>query len=241
MKRFDYIYNPVVYFGIGLLPLLYLCTSAISALRFGLVLVIAMVLSLSVVWLFKPMIYENVRIPCFVLIVVGVEYFVDSVVSEFWVNEYSGVADSIYYLFVATIIIFMLEFTFKEKNTQKAYINCVNIGLEYYLMIAVVSVVREILGFGTLFGSPFMGFDGSEFFASLTGAMLIVICYCALYTKIVKEIKRRAEIKNSLTDRYFAYMEQNCTVSKRRGVTLSINKNNPSTKESEMGRQEINE
>ena len=215
MKRYDYVYNPVVYFGIGLLPLLYLCTSALSALRFGLVLVIAMVLSLSVVVLFKPMIYNNVRIPCFALIVVGVEYFVDSVVSEFWINEYNGVANSIYYLFVATIIIFMLEYTFKDKSTKKAYLNCVNIGLEYYLMIFVVGLIREVLGFGTLFGDRFMGLSGSAFFASFAGAMLIVICYGACYVKIVSKLKRRSEIKNQLTDRYLAYIEQNCSLVNR--------------------------
>ncbi len=215
MKRYDYVYNPVVYFGVGLLPLLYLCTSAMSALRFGLVLVIAMALSLSVVILFKPMIYENVRIPCFVLIVVGVEYFVDSVVSEFWINEYSGVSDSIYYLFVATVIIFMLEFTFKEKSVKKSYLNCVNIGFEYYLMIFVVGMAREILGFGTLFGDQFMGFTGSVFFASFAGALLIIICYGACYVAVVKNIKKRVEIKNKLTDRYLAYIEQNCTLANR--------------------------
>ena len=225
MKRYDYVYNPVVYFGVGLLPLLYLCTSAMSALRFGLVLVVAMVLSLSVVVLFKPMIYENVRIPCFALIVVGVEYFVDSVVSEFWIDNYSGIANSVYYLFVATIIIFMLEYTFREKSIKKAYFNCINIGMEYYLMIFVVGIFREILGFGTLFGSPFMGLSGSEFFASFAGAMLIVICYGACYVKIVSNIKKRSEIKNQLTDRYLVYMEQNCSLANR-GLNKTTNNQN---------------
>ena len=214
MKRYDYVYNPVVYFGVGLLPLVYLCTSAMASLRFGLVLVIAMLLSFSVVWLFKPLIYENVRIPCFVLVVVGVEYFVDSVVSEFWVNNYSGLANSIYYLFVATIIIFMLEFNYRESNTKKAYLNCINIGLEYYVMMFVVGILREVLGFGKLFGGEFLG-DGSEFFASSAGALLIVIVYSACYIIITKKIKDRIAVKNKLTDRYLAYIDQNCLLDSR--------------------------
>lgn len=227
MKRYDYVYNPVVYFGVGLLPLVYLCTSAMASLRFGLVLLIAMVLSFSIAWLFRPLIFENVRIPCFALIVVGVEYFVDSVVSEFWVNDYSGVANSIYYLFVATIIIFMLEFTYRETNTKKAYLNCVNIGLEYYLMMFVVGIFREVLGFGTLFGSEFLG-DGSEFFASSAGALLIIIAYSACYIAITKKIKERIDVKNKLTDRYLAYIEQNCSLAPNmKGVKEQIGAETP--------------
>lgn len=223
MKRYNYVYNPVVYFGVGLLPLLYLCTSAMSALRFGLVLVVAMIISLSVVILFKPMIYENVRILCFALIVVGSEYFVDSVVSEFWINNYTGIADSIYYLFVATIIIFTLEFTYRERNVKKAYLNCINIGLEYYLMMFIVGFFRELLGFGTIFGKSFMGMEGLEFFTSMAGAMLIVICYSACYVSITKNIKKKAEVKNLLTDRYLLYLEENCSITNRGNEQTKIN------------------
>lgn len=224
MKRYDYIFNPVIYFGVGLLPLLYLCTSVSTALRFGFVLVIAMIVSLSVVLLFKPLIYENIRIPCFVLVVVGVEYFVDSVVSEFWIEEYSGISSSIYYLFVATIIIFVLEYTFKEKNMKRAYLNCVNIGLEYYFMIFVVGMLREILGFGTLSGKQFMGLSGSEFFASFAGAMLIIICYAAVYMNIANKVKSRFELKNQLTDRYLMYMKDHCTLARKSDNTVDSSK-----------------
>lgn len=217
MKRYDYIFNPVIYFGVGLLPMLYLCTSASEALRFGFVLVLAMIASLSVILLFKPLIYQNIRIPCFVLVVVGVEYFVDSVVSEFWVDSYSGISSSIYYLFVATIIIFALEYAFREKSVKRAYLNCVNIGLEYYLMLVVVGVVREILGSGTLFGNTFLGFNGMEFFHSLAGAMLVVICYASAYMAIATKIQNKVNLRNQLTDRYFTYMKENCTLTRKTG------------------------
>lgn len=235
MKRYDYIFNPVIYLGIGLLPLLYLCTSATQALRFGFVLVLAMVVSLSVVLLFKPLIYENIRIPCFVLVVVGVEYFVDSVVSEFWVEGYNGISSSIYYLFVATIIIFALEYAFKEKDTKRAYLNCINIGLEYYLMIFVVGMAREVLGLGTLMGKPFLWFSGSEFFRSFAGAMLIVIGYAFVYGIIASKVKNKFDLRNQLTDRYLMYMKEHCVAIKRGGSTKATPIVPKATKQDEGG------
>ena len=57
----------------------------------------------------------------------------------------------------------------------------------------------------------------------MAGAMLIVICYSACYVSITKNIKKKAEVKNLLTDRYLLYLEENCSITNRGNEQAKIN------------------
>ena len=101
--------NPVAFYGVGLLPIVLLCTTVLNAIKFGAVLIVAMVLCNLLYFAFKPIVNENVRIPCYVLLIIGVEYLIDSVLSEFSAENTSNVTSLVSYLFSATVIIYMFE------------------------------------------------------------------------------------------------------------------------------------
>ena len=65
--------------------------------------------------------------------------------------------------------------------------------------------------------------------------MLIVICYAAVYMAVVKNIKKRGELKNQLTDRYLMYMKENCSLSRKVDkVQVDLSSTQEKTQEGEL-------
>lgn len=207
IKQKDGIENPVVSAGIGLLPIIYACTTALNSLKFVGMLFVAILLSVLLYLLFKPIMIDNVRVPCYVLIIFGVEYFLDSFTSELFMNGYSSIADSITYLLVATIIIYIFENIKSTESFGRSFVVSTIMGLRYIICGFVVGVVREVLGKGSIFGFHFLG-DGIKLFNGYVGAMAVICVYAVIYGLFVVSRRKKYLAYNSLTDRYCKYLEE---------------------------------
>ena len=198
--------SPIAFYGIGLAPIVLLCISALEALKFGAVLIVAMVLCNLLYFAFKPIVVDSVRIPCYVLLIIGVEYLIDSILSEFVPNNTAIVTNMVSYLFSATVIIYMFETSSKVKDARHSMLDCVIMGGEYALCMFVVGLVREILGFGRLFGANLFG-GGIGFFASSAGAVMLVLIYAYVYNIIFANINKKRVAYSGLVDRYELFLE----------------------------------
>ncbi len=207
MKKYnEQILSPVAFYGIGLLPIMMVCTSALNALKFGAILFVAVVLCNLLYLAFKPIVNDNVRIPCYVLLVIGVEYLIDSVLSEFTIGSYSSVTNLVSYLFVATIIIYLFETSSKVKTASESLLDGIMVCGEYALCMVVIGLVREILGFGTLFGANLFG-SGIPLFAGQIGALLLICVYAVVYNILTASLKKRRKTYYSLVDRYGMFLD----------------------------------
>lgn len=198
--------SPIAFYGIGLAPIVLLCTSALEALKFGAVLIFAMVLCNLLYFAFKPIVVDGVRIPCYILLIIGVEYLIDSVLSEFVPNNPSIITNMVSYLFSATVIIYMFETSSKVKDARHSMLDCVIMGGEYALCMTVVGLFREILGFGRIFGAKLFN-GGIGFFASSAGAVLLVMIYAYLYNIIFANVNKKRVAYSGLVDRYELFLE----------------------------------
>ena len=198
--------NPVAFYGVGLLPIVLLCTTVLNAIKFGAILIVAMVLCNLLYFAFKPIVNENVRIPCYVLLIIGVEYLIDSVLSEFSAENTSNVTNLVSYLFSATVIIYMFETSSKVKNVQSSLLDCLIMGGEYAICMICVGFFRELLGQGKLFGAKIFN-GGIAFFASNIGAILLVLIYAFIYNMVVSNVKKKSIAYSGLVDRYELFLE----------------------------------
>lgn len=202
------IFNPALMFGIGLFPLLVLATSFKSAIIFGSLVLGTIIISTLLYYAFKPIILENVRIPIYALIVFSSIYFLDSAISELFVNSYTVVHSLISFVFATSIVIYALERNKEEEKLGVGLKQSVYLGLEYIVSLSIVGVVREFLGSGTIWGKTIIaGFNGLEFFLGVAGGILIIVIYALIYNSISYFIKKRKEIQSSLALRYEMFLD----------------------------------
>lgn len=208
MKKYnENIFNPVIFYGVGLYPILALCVGLEQAVKFSLLLFITMVLCNLIINAFKPLLVKEVRIPCYVFLVIGIEYLLDSIIFEFWASQYSNTVPLLTMLFSSAIIIYMLEETTKKTTFKASITGCLKMATEYCFCMIVIAFVREILGSGSVWGKKIGGFAGLEFFNSFAGGLLLIMIYAAVYAIIAKSIKEKRVAFLGLVDRYTLLLE----------------------------------
>ncbi len=208
MKRYsENIFNPVVFYGVGLFPVLTICTGLEVALKFSLLLIITMLLCNLIVNAFKPILVKEVRIPCYIFLVIGVEYLLDSIIFEFWAEEYVGIMPLLTMLFTSAIIIYMLEETTDKPTFKDSFVTCIKMALEYCVCMVIIGFVREILGSGSVWGKRIGNFVGLPFFNSFAGGLLLLMVYTAIYSLVARRVKERRVAFLGLVDRYTLLLE----------------------------------
>lgn len=211
MKKInENVFNPALMFGIGLFPLLIVADNLKSAMLFGLLILCTIAICCFIYYAFKPIILENVRIPIYALIIFAGVYFLDSVVSELFIESYSSVHALVSYLFVAVIVMFMFESSKKEENFKVGFKNAILLGIEYLISLIIVGSVRELLSFGTLWGKEIVvDYVGFPFFGGIVGGLLVITIYALVYNVLSYVIKRHFKVQETLVTRYQKYLEEN--------------------------------
>ena len=214
MKKLnEYIFNPALFWGIGIFPLLVICTSLKSALIFGVLLFLTLQLCNLLISAFKPIISNNVRIACYALTIFSVVYFLDSALYELLPNLYSTIHVFVAYLFSAVIVMFMFESTGTKESLKDSFRISFRVGVEYVISMVVVGTIRELLANGEIYEKTIISnFNGFEFFETILGGLLIVCIYALIYNAIAYYLRKRRMIFLGLVDRYTLFLEQNTKV-----------------------------
>ena len=146
--------NPVLVLILGTCPTLAISTQASNAIGMGLAATAVLVASNIAISALRKVIPDNVRIPCYIVLIAG---FVTIV--QMLVKAYAPALDEslgIYLpLIVVNCIILGREEMFANKNTVwDSTLDGIGMGLGFTLALFVMAAIREILGSGTFFGNP---------------------------------------------------------------------------------------
>ena len=146
--------NPVLVLILGTCPTLAISTQASNAIGMGLAATAVLVASNIAISALRKVIPDNVRIPCYIVLIAG---FVTIV--QMLVKAYAPALDEslgIYLpLIVVNCIILGRAEMFANKNTVwDSTLDGIGMGLGFTLALFVMAAIREILGSGTFFGNP---------------------------------------------------------------------------------------
>jgi len=144
--------NPIFSQAIALCPVLAVTTSIINGIGLGLATLVVLTASCLVVSLIRNFIPPQVRIPCFVVISATFTTVVQLLMEAFFpaLNEALGIFIPL--IVVNCIILARME-AFAAKNPSITVIfDSLGMGLGFTAALALIGVVREVLGFGTVFG-----------------------------------------------------------------------------------------
>ena len=223
-KHKSMLLNPALFFGVGLFPLVVVCTDFKSAILYAGILLLVMFLSQLLVGAFRLVIANRVRLVCYALSVLAVIYFVDSAIYELFPKSYSSVHGLIVFLFASSVIFYALETTKDEKTFGAGLKKTLIMGAEYSLIMVIIGFVRELVGFGSIWGTRLGDFRGINFFNGLAGGLLIVLITALIYNTVATIILKRVKVYNSLVERYGAVLDVNAKKPELNEATEDVNK-----------------
>ncbi len=148
--------NPVLVLLLGLCPTLAVTNSAYNGLGMGLSTTFVLICSNITIASLKNFIPDKVRIPCFIVLIAS---FVTIV--ELLLKAYLPALDKSLGIFIPLIVVNCIILgraeSFASKNDIKnSIVDALGMGLGFTLALVVLGGIRELLGFGSMFGISLM-------------------------------------------------------------------------------------
>lgn len=188
MLKDSAVYSKII---LSVVPGIAVCTTALSALIFGVISFVSVTVSWILVYLLKG--FLNKKTVPFVCVVIslGVIGILTMVASLFFKAELEGVSHYLPLLAVTTALLLPQENMFASLKT--AFTNSLVQGASGSAFLFVSVVLKEVLGKGSIFGFDIYTkiFPAAEFFATAAGGLLIAAGLTVVYNLIVKYSEKR--------------------------------------------------
>lgn len=144
--------NPVLILILGCCSVLAVSVTVLGGLGMGLALTFVLVCSNVVISLLRNIIPDKVRIPAYIVIIATFVTLVEMLVKAYLPTLYESLGVFLSLIVVNCIVLGRAEM-FASKNTVgDSFFDGLGMGLGYTLVITAISIVRELVGSGTLFG-----------------------------------------------------------------------------------------
>ena len=146
--------NPVLVMLLGACPALAVSVIAVNGLGMGIAVTVVMLGSNTVISILKNVIPDKVRIPCYIVITAGFVTIVQLLVMAYApaINQALGIFLP---LIVVNCVIFSRAEMFANKNSVlNSAVDAIGMGLGFTLVLTLMGAIRELIGFGSLFGIP---------------------------------------------------------------------------------------
>ncbi len=179
--------NPTFVLMLGMCPTLATTTSAINGMGMGLATCFVLICSNLVISLLKNLIPDNVRIPCFIVVIASFVTVLEMLMKAYVPSLYESLGLFIPLIVVNCIVLGRAE-AFASKNSPfDSLLDGLGIGLGFTLALTLLGVVRELLGAGTFFGmTVFPEQYGALVFVLAPGAFVTLAYLLAIMNKIRK-------------------------------------------------------
>lgn len=188
--------NPVFVMMLGLCPALAVTNTATNAVAMGLATTFVLVTSGVLVSVLRKVIPKQVRIACYIIIIATFVTVVDYALQAISLEIHRALGAFIQLIVVNCVILGRAE-AYASKNTPvSAFINALGMGLGFTLALLCLGVVRETLGFGTLFGVALFGeqFQPWAVFALPPGGFFVLAFWLFIFSLLRKRREARKEV-----------------------------------------------
>ncbi len=151
---------------LGLCPLLAVTSTVVNGIGLGIATLITLVLSNTIVSLIRDFVRKEVRLPVFVLIIASVVTIIELTMKAMFYDLYLILGIFIPLIVTNCAIIGRAEGFASKNPVGPAAFDGLMMGLGFLGVLTLLGVIREIIGFGTLFAQAELMFG--EHASSLT-------------------------------------------------------------------------
>lgn len=179
--------NPTFVLLLGMCPTLATTTSAINGLSMGLATLFVLVLSNIAISAIAPVVPDKVHIPVYIVVIATFVTILQFAMQAYTPAMYATLGLFIPLIVVNCIVLGRAEAFANKNGILDSALDGLGIGLGFTLSLAVLGIVREILGSGSIFGFKFISGDGMLAFVMAPGAFLALGYLMVLFNKIAKK------------------------------------------------------
>lgn len=149
--------NPIFKMVIGICSALAVTTAASNGIAMGMALTFVLTCSSILVSILRNVIPSTVRIPCYIIVVATFTTVVDLFMKAYFPALYEVMGIFIPLIVVNCIVLARAEAFASKVSVARATADALGMGLGYTWAITLISMIRELMGEGTLFGYQVMG------------------------------------------------------------------------------------
>lgn len=149
--------NPVLVLLLGMCPTMGVSTSVVNGIGMGLSATFVLICSNFVISIFRNFIPPKIRIAAYVVIIAGFVTAVDMSLKAFLPEISKSLGVFIPLIVVNCIILARAESFASKNNPWLSAIDGLNMGIGFTIALLILSVIREIIGNGTILGIHILG------------------------------------------------------------------------------------
>ena len=144
--------NPLLVIMIGLCSSLAVTTSLANGFGMGCAMTFVLVMSEIIISLFRKLIPDSIRIPIFIIVIASFTTIVDLLMQAFLPALSEAMGVFIPLIVVNCIIMGRVESFASKRTVGESLLDALGMGLGYLWVLCGISIVRELLGSGTILG-----------------------------------------------------------------------------------------
>ena len=142
--------NPTFRLVLGMCPVLAITTFVINGLGMGVATAAVLICSKVVISGLRRFIPEQVRIPCFIVIIASFVTIIEMLLKAFQPNLYEALGVFIPLIVVNCIILGRAEAFASKQPVLRSLFDGIGIGLGFTIAMLIISTLREVIGSGTI-------------------------------------------------------------------------------------------
>jgi electron transport complex protein RnfE len=167
--------NPALVLILGTCPTLATTTNVFGAFGMGVATLAVLICSNILISLLRKTIPDNVRIPCYIVIIAGFVTVVQMLVHAFLPDLYDMLGVYLALIVVNCIILGRAEMFASKNSVGASALDGLGMGIGFTLALCAIAVVREVLGAASFAGIaiPFLADYKIEFLVKAPGGMVV--------------------------------------------------------------------
>ena len=143
--------NPLLVLNIGLCSSLGVTTSIFNGIGMGIGMTFVLVMSEIVISIFRKLIPSAIRLPIFITVIAAFTTIVQLVLNAYVESLYNALGVFIPLIVVNCIIMGRVEAFASKNKLGDSILDGLGMGIGYTIVLVGISLIRELLGGGTLF------------------------------------------------------------------------------------------
>ena len=167
--------NPVLVLILGTCPTLATTTNLVGAFGMGIAAMVVLICSNMLISLLRKVIPDNVRIPCYIVIISGFVTIVQMIVQAYFPALYEMLGVYLALITVNCIILGRAEMFASKNNVLRSALDGIGMGIGFTIALCAMAFIREVFGNASFAGIaiPFLEPYKITFLVKAPGGMLV--------------------------------------------------------------------
>lgn len=178
--------NPVFVLVLGTCPTLATTANVMGAFGMGIATLAVLICSNILISLLRKIIPDSVRIPCYIVVIVGFVTMVQMTVQAYFPALYDMLGVYLPLITVNCIILGRAEMFARKNPVWDSVLDGLGMGIGFLVALLLMAAIREVLGAGQFFGVslPFMDKIKIPILVQAPGGYLVFGLLIALMNKL---------------------------------------------------------